>query len=402
MSEKKLAIRFGLGAIKAVGISMMERAVEKRESGANYKDIYDYAKRMDPKDVNKKSVEALAKSGAFDSVADNRRQIFESYSIISAYCLQQDNEANSSQMNFLGELIESSKSTPSLVKVEDWVKKDRLLKEFEAFGYFLNNHPLDDSLQELKKRGIIFSDKINMGEIGDAFIVKMAGVVASSKHRSGPKGRFAYMTISDPMGIYEVMVFDEGLITRARDLLADGSQIMIEAMIRKDEGGTRILVRDVTVLEDFLRTTQPRNEEFEDVKLLPKKRNNYNKNSGSNSNNYGSSNSGGYKSPQQGAKTQYQSQQNQNKSQEMTNNNIIKASEEIISKIKIVIKSRDIIFDIKSFLLMRKAGAELEKTTEVIIKIGQIEVALGNNYCVDEADCNKLSQMNGVLGVGRG
>ena len=82
--NKKYAIRFGLGAIKAVGFNMIEEALKEREKNGKFKNIYDFSQRVDPKSINKKSIEALAKSGSFDSLSNNRRQISESFDVLSA------------------------------------------------------------------------------------------------------------------------------------------------------------------------------------------------------------------------------------------------------------------------------------------------------------------------------
>jgi DNA polymerase-3 subunit alpha len=206
-SQEKFAIRFGLGAIKAVGFGMMQTAIKEREVNGKFADIYDFAERLDPRSINKKSIEALAKAGAFQDLQKNRRQVAESFEILSAYSAQKTEAANSNQMSLFGGLPEAN-AKPELKKTQDWTKIERLQKEFEAFGYFLNEHPLDDNVSELKKRGVIFSDKLERDELEDGNLVKMAGVVAGSKHRSGPRGRFAYMTISDPYGIFEAMIFD--------------------------------------------------------------------------------------------------------------------------------------------------------------------------------------------------
>ena len=208
MAQEKYAIRFGLGAIKAVGLGIMEAAVTERNSRGKFKDVHDFAARMDAKAVSKKSIEALAKSGSLDSISNNRRQIFESFEMIVAFANQKKDEASSNQMSMFGALLDEKNSKPELKKVEDWSKEERLQKEFDAFGFFLNEHPLDDHLLELKKRGVVFSDKIEKDELQDSNLIKMAGVIAGSKHRSGPRGRFAYMTISDPLGIFEAMIFD--------------------------------------------------------------------------------------------------------------------------------------------------------------------------------------------------
>ncbi len=264
-NSEKYAIRFGLGAIKAVGLNVMEIAIKEREENGKFKDIYDFAQRLDPKSINKKSIEALAKSGAFDSFHTNRRQLSESFDILSAYSALKSEESSSNQMSLFGGLPEADMK-PELKKIHDWPMQQKLQCEFEAFGYFLNEHPLDGLVAPLKRRGVIFSEKLERDELEDGNLVKMAGVVAGSKHRSSARGRFAYMSISDPFGIFEAMIFDESIITSARDILTDGSIIYLECLIKKDDGGTRILVRDVRKIDDFINSTKAEDHDFEDIK----------------------------------------------------------------------------------------------------------------------------------------
>lgn len=292
-NNQNYAIRFGLGAIKSVGLAAMESAVLERKTNGKFLDIFDFAQRIESKSINKKSIEALAKSGAFDSVGKNRQQIANSYEILVACAAQSKRNADSSQMSLFGSSDEFNKK-PELKKIVDWNSAERLQMEFEAFGYFLNEHPLDDSLSELKLRGVIFSEKIEEGELEDGSIVKLAGVVASSKHRSGPKGRFAYIYISDPFGMFEATIFDEKIITENRDILSDGSVVVLECLIRKGEGGSRIMIKNVSNLYDFIRITKPSKAPFEDIKKQPNRsanrdfgKKNYGKNYENSGQNYG-------------------------------------------------------------------------------------------------------------------
>lgn len=279
--NNKLAIRFGLGAIKAVGLKMMEGAVDERKNNGNFSDVFDFCKRLDPKTINKKSIEALAKSGAFDVFKNERSQIAESFDILSAYASQINEAKNSNQMSLFGS-INDSIPKPQLKKVQAWSKFEKLQKEFESFGFFLNEHPLDDSLSDLKKRGVIFSNMIEETELQDNSIAKFAGVILASKHRSSARGRFAYMTICDPFGIYEATIFDEALITNSRDLLNDGINVVIECLIRKDEGGTRVMIKSVTNINDFIKQVKASDQDFADIKKLPNRKNNFDKNSANN------------------------------------------------------------------------------------------------------------------------
>ena len=367
----KLAIRFGLGAIKAVGFKMMENVVEERNKNGQFKDVYDLAERIDPRSVNKKSIEALSKAGAFDKINKNRRQIFESFDILSSYSAQKNDEANSDQMSLFGGFEQKK---PSLRNVEEWTKSEKLQKEFEAFGFFLNEHPIDDYLLELKQRGVIFSEKIEKDELEDGSLIKISGVVASSKHRSSAKGRFAYLTVSDPFGIFEAMIFDEALINSARDILVDGSLIVMECLIRRDDGGIRILVREISKLEDFIKNVKARKEPFEDIKII--KQSNQRK-----TNDY----------PKEKAKEKEVAIEQPKK---LKNN---------LAEVEIFIKERESIFSIKSFLSQLGAQDDDKKTTKVKIVVidgGKItKIELPKNYALDQIDVDRLRKIEKIFDV---
>lgn len=392
-NSPKLAIRFGLGAIKAVGLGMTEIAVKERQANGKFSDIYDFAERLDPRSVNKKSVEALAKAGAFDNLVgvNKRSQISESFDVLSAYSSQKNEAANSNQMSLFGGVIEDVR--PELKKVSEWVKAERLQKEFEAFGFFLNEHPIDDHVSALKKRGVIFSDKIEKDELSDNDLVKMAGAVAGSKHRSSARGRFAYLTISDHLGIFEAMIFDEALITSARDILVDGSVIYLECLIKKDEGGVRILVRDVKKLEDFIKNTRAAEVDFEDITKQPARRNYNSERRGEDFKRDGSSNKN------------WQQNQNKEKSSEQYHQEKLDQlkTKKVVSMVQIVIKDRDPIIMIKSFLSQKIAPSGFDKVSKVsfcVMRSGKIyKVELAEKYLLDDADIAKLKKVEKVVDV---
>lgn len=369
--KQQFAIRFGLGALKAVGFSVMEGAVKERLENGDFKDIYDFSSRLEAKSVNKKSIEALAKAGAFDCFTNNRREIAESFDILSNYANQQKEEANSNQMNLFGSIADSK---PSLVKRENWTKAEKLQKEFEAFGFFLNEHPLDDSISDLRKRGVVFSEKIERDEFEDGNLIKMAGVVAGSKHRSSAKGRFAYMYISDPFGIFEAMIFDEAIITNARDILVDGSKISIDCLVRKDDGGLRILIREVRKLEDFIRDVKPQAQDFEDIKkqTMRPRRFDGNKN-----------NSGNFSNNKEGK----------------TENVAIEvkvSTKKAVEKLVIILENRDAIFNLKSFLAT-KISFDEQNSTKVFIEADGKLVQLGKLYLLDENDVLNLKKIPNLI-----
>ncbi len=421
MSEQNYAIRFGLGAIKAVGFGMMEIAVNERKNAGKFKDVYDFVTRLDPKSINKKSIEALAKSGGFDDIANNRRQIFESFDVLSAYSHQTKDEASSSQMSMFGELLGGENLKPELKKVEDWSKVERLQKEFEAFGFFLNEHPLDDYVGELRKRGAVFCDKIERDEFEDNMLIKMAGVIAASKHRSGPRGRFAYLSISDPYGIFEAMIFDEALITKARDILVDGSSVVIECLVKKDEGGIRILVREVHKLDDFIKNTKPAAAAFEDIKKQPQRKFRRDGEGGGNGSGGGFGGSGGSGgaggsgssgggfgggAPKNGGnffKKDNSAAQNEQALQQHQQRLANLEAKKIFSQIEILVKERDPIFNVKAALSRLIAPPAFARKTKVIFVVEmagkKAVIELPEAYLLDENDVVRLRAIEKVIEV---
>ena len=362
----ELAIRFGLGGIKAVGIGIMEEMVKNRNKDGAFKDIYDFSSRLGTKIVSKKSVEALSKAGAFDNIQKNRNQIFESCETICKYSAYKEIEKNSNQMSLFGAGSAIKEEKPALKDVKDWNKQERLQKEFEAFGFFIKEHPIDDFSDRLQKRGITFSDELDGLEIDDGDIIKLSGVVAYSRHRSGPKGRYAYLFLSDPMGIFETSIFDEELITNSRDLMADGKNLVIETLVRKDEGGTRLLVKSIEALEEFIKNTK----EGTAKKRKSRKNNGWKREETNEDNGY--------------------DQIFQKRLEELKN-------KESLPEVLIEIANREAILNIKSFLSQKilPQNIEIPNFTKVFLVSEGMKIEVPNKYLIDKNDLEKINLIAG-------
>lgn len=247
LDNGEIAIRYGLGALKAIGINSMEMMLKEREARGHFKNIFDFSSRMEiKKTLNRKQYENLIKSGAFDSLSQNRRQLFENIEIISKFGLQMATQAFTKQASLFGDEMEVM--SPELKNIEDWAKAQKLNYEFDAMGFYLNDHPISEYSAILKKLKIISSvdlEKIDRGNNN----YKLAGVVVSKKMRSSPRGRFANVVISDPYGIYEISIYDDNLLSDSQDLLVSGTKILLSANIRKDEGGVRITADEINSLD---------------------------------------------------------------------------------------------------------------------------------------------------------
>ena len=397
-NQPKLAIRFGLGAIKAVGLKMMENAVEERKKNGKFIDIYDFCSRLEPKTINKKSIEALAKSGSFDNLGASRNQIADSFDILSAYAQQLHEAKTSNQMSLFGNAQESVPKPPLKASTQ-WSKVEKLQKEFESFGFFLNEHPLDDHLSDLKKRGTIFFNHIDQDDLEDNSLVKMACVVLSSKHRSSARGRFAYLTVSDPYGIYEATIFDESLITSSRDLLNDGSMVALECLIRKDVGGARILIKAVSRLDDFIKNVKPSDNDFADIKKIKIRKNNFEKNE---KNNFNNSNKSVPNISNDSVKYS-QSKENKNENITESNNKLSDKVDRQIKILKLIIADKSIISALKIILQQKIDSKDKEQVTQIFL-IAQdskksTTFSLPKIYNIKEIDIIRFKNFNKNLKI---
>lgn len=257
--DKELAVRYGLAGIKGVGTNVAEEIIEERKKNGDFKNIFDFVERVSGKVINKKTMEALSKAGTFDCIHKNRKQIHDSCEVLSKYCMSFQEEKQSSQMSLFGDLIGSSNTKPILAKTDDWVSMEKFQKEFEAFGFYLDGHPLSSLQKDLESRAITFSSELAGEEIIDGDKVYLAGVVVSTSIKSSAKGRYAFIQVSDAKGLVEIALFNNDLITEHKDWIDDKEhhQLAFECMIKKDDGGFRAIANNFYLLQDFMKNFTP-------------------------------------------------------------------------------------------------------------------------------------------------
>lgn len=229
------AIRYALAAVKGVGNVAMQTLVDEREKNGPYKDIFDLASRLDTKVMNKRQIQNLIKAGAFDSLIENRAQLFNSVETIIGYSSAIASEKSSGQESLFGGPVESSKDhLPKLADNEDWDVLEKLQNEFDAIGFYLSAHPLDTDFSKLQRLGVVASNRLhNLPSTSTR--VKLAGVVLKRTERTSAKGnKFAFISLSDPGGAYEVLIFSDMLYSN-RDLLSPGNMVMVSADVQQQE-----------------------------------------------------------------------------------------------------------------------------------------------------------------------
>ena len=245
-------IVYGLGALKGVGVEAMRLIEEARgpagDGGRPFATVFDLARRVDLKRVGKRSLEMLARAGGFDQLDPNRRRVFESLDALAAYSAAVHADRASAQVSLFGEAGEDLPE-PRLPSPEDWLPAERLAEEHRAVGFYLSGHPLDDYMGPLGRRGVMTYAALEARAAEGPLVAKVAGSVSHRQERMSARGnRFAFLGLSDPTGIFEAMVFSEGLEAHRADLEPGAKVVLtVEATMEADQ--LKLLVRDVRPVE---------------------------------------------------------------------------------------------------------------------------------------------------------
>ena len=237
-------VLYALGGIRNVGLQAMEHVVEVRREGGAFRDIFDFVERIDPRQVNKRCFETLARAGAFDSLNANRAQLVAAADVLIGYGQSIAAERASSQGSlFGGDQAEAQR--PRIPKAEPWTPTQRLDEELAAVGFYLSGHPLDDMVEALRrKRTDLLADVIPKAEAGaEAF--RMAGIVRRKQERASQSSgeKFAFVTFSDPTGEYEVLFPPESL-RKCREMLEPGKAVAIKVRAKARDGEVRFFGDD--------------------------------------------------------------------------------------------------------------------------------------------------------------
>tara|TARA_B100001121_G_scaffold56723_1_gene50160 strand:- start:789 stop:4199 length:3411 start_codon:yes stop_codon:yes gene_type:complete len=254
---------YALGGIKAVGYEAISNIVDERVKNGNFTSIDDFLNRVNPKDINKLQLEGLVKAGAFDGLSKNRNSIFNSIPNIISKSKNNFENKNANQKDLFGE----SRNDDFLAKVDDWKFEERLSKEFEAVGFFISDHPLNQFKEIFDDYNIIdyqkFSNEIDIKE------ANIAGTLLKVQERKTSKGNsYAILKITDLSSVFELFVFSDVLESN-RSILIEGSSIILalNKSITNDENRfKRINIQKISSLKDLFNS--PINEVTFEIKSM--------------------------------------------------------------------------------------------------------------------------------------
>jgi len=236
---EKDTIVYALAALRGVGKQAVEQIIAARAPG-KFTDLADFAARVNPRAVNKRVLESLAIAGAFDEFEANRARVLAVVEAVLGRAQRAHDTAAVGQSELFGG--GAAREPIMLPQVEAWLPAERLRREYEAVGFFLSGHPLDDYAAVLKKLRVQpwaeFSRAVKNGTTAG----RVAGTVVSRQERRTRTGnKMGIIGLSDPTGHYEAVIFAEGLAEH-RDLLEPGNAVLLflSAEVQGDEVRARI------------------------------------------------------------------------------------------------------------------------------------------------------------------
>ena len=247
-ADGNLAIRYALAAVKKVGFAAMQSLTEARGERP-FTDLADFAVRVDPRQLNRMQLENLIRAGAFDALEANRARLFAAAEAILRRAQANAEEKASGQITLFGAAPGSTAEALRLPEMPDWPSMERLGFEAEAIGFHLTAHPLDAYATALRRLGTTACAQVETIARSGVTRVRLAGIVAAQKERVTRTGnRMAWVRITDASGSCEVTLFAE-VLGRSRDLLVNGSSVLVTADLRQDGEALRVTAQDLASLD---------------------------------------------------------------------------------------------------------------------------------------------------------
>ncbi len=264
--NKQGVIRFGLAAIKGVGGSAVEDIINEREENGPFKNIFDFAKRVNLKSVNKRSFEALAKAGAFDTFKETHRaQYFHRDNPEGSTFIEKvlkhgaslKERQNSQQVSLFGEIDDAfTIKDPEIPVCKPWSQAVTLKEEKEVTGFYISGHPLDDHKIAMRRFCSVQIDflKNNLKSLKNKSVT-FGGMVIEAIERQTKKGSaFGIFTLEDFSGSIRLMVFSEQYL-RIKHLIFEGAILFVSAKVEarfNDETNLQVQVKEVMLMEEVL------------------------------------------------------------------------------------------------------------------------------------------------------
>ena len=256
---------YALGGIKAVGYDAVSNIIEERSKNGKFKSITDFLNRVNPKDINKLQLEGLVKSGAFDNLKSNRKALFNSIPnfISKSKNIYENKSVN--QIDLFGE--NENQENEIILDIEDWKFEDRLSKEFEAVGFFISDHPLNQYKEIFDDYNIKDYQTFNSDD--DLKDTNIAATLLKINERKTAKGNsYAILKLTDLKSVFELFVFSDVLALN-REILKEGSSLILslaKSISNEENRFKRVNIQKIGSLKELI--NKPINEVTFELKSI--------------------------------------------------------------------------------------------------------------------------------------
>ncbi len=237
----KMAIRYGLAAVKNVGEAAMATAIADREKNGLFKSMEDLSNRLDTKVINKRILENLIKAGAMDFTRVNRGTLTNKIEqVIASSSLAHKDKASGQGSMFDNMDFGAPAAVAESGYIPEWSKDQRLEDEKTLLGYYTSGHPLDSVRSILNNERLTKINTIEEVDIKDRKIRRViGGIIKTVDHRTTKAGKpFGIITIEDLTGIRELLTWSESYVpAKEEGLLEPGSIVRMNINIQEDDRG---------------------------------------------------------------------------------------------------------------------------------------------------------------------
>jgi DNA polymerase-3 subunit alpha len=230
------SIRFGLAAVKNVGISAIEAMIEAREAKGAYASLADFCKKVDQRRVNRRVLEALIKCGAFDLTGARRAQMMEAIDMMMDQATKHQEQESVGQFSIFDSMTD--KNDPVLPNVPEWSESRLLAFEKESMGFYISGHPLAAFQDDMKRYATVTTETLDAQPDGKE--VTICGIIAGLKQKVTKKGdKMAILNLEDLSGAVETVVFPD-LYASSHHLLLTDTPLIVAGQLDKSEQGNKI------------------------------------------------------------------------------------------------------------------------------------------------------------------
>ncbi len=256
-------IRFGLAAVKNVGVNIINNIIDERESNGLFVDLVDLVKRLDQKDTNKRVIESLIKCGAFDNISENRASLMAGYeSLLESVSMDRKKNVQGqiSLFDAFGDNEEDSdfQQIYSLPKRQEYEERERLNLEKEVLGMYVSGHPLSQFEKELQEKTSMDNGKLNsLKEEEESYLqmnetdVIMGGMIVTKTIKTTKRNEImAFIELEDLYGAIEIVVFPQ-LLQKYNVILNEDNIIYVKGTLSIKEGeNAKLIAREIKDIND--------------------------------------------------------------------------------------------------------------------------------------------------------